>query len=95
METLRKQLEKVLGNGPLSLREISRSLHVSEKEALEHLKHLKRSGKRGVRLKIVPPQCKKCGYEFKRRQRLNKPSRCPKCKGSYIAAPLFWLPAAK
>jgi len=82
----------VLGGQTLSAREISGIVKISEKEVYEHLAHIQR----GIRnsshpLTVTPAECKKCGFIFKKRERLKKPGKCPLCYSESITEPLFSL----
>lgn len=58
-------------------------------EELEHVaKTLKR---RGLKLVVVPARCRQCGYEFRDRERLKKPSKCPRCRSERIDPPKFYI----
>ena len=57
-------------------------------EILEDLKHIRYSLK-PKKLVTKPAQCKKCGFIFKERSKIKKPSRCPSCKSEWIISPLF------
>jgi hypothetical protein len=84
--TIRAHLRAVLSNGPLTAREISTRVGISEKDVAGHLEHLKRSLKPGgERLEIQHAWCHACAFVFKDRARLDKPSRCPRCKGQRLA----------
>ena len=84
-QTLRKEISKALEEGPMDLREISQLFRIREKDALDHLQHIARSS----RLKMDPPVCLDCGFSFKKRDRLNTPSRCPICKSESISPPRY------
>jgi predicted Zn-ribbon and HTH transcriptional regulator len=60
-------------------------------EALRaHLEHLERSLARGeLELRVEPPRCQECGFGFKKRERLGRPSRCPRCRSERLDSPLF------
>jgi len=60
---------------------------IPEKEVYAHLEHVQRSLKKD--LAITPARCKKCGFVFRKRDRLTKPGRCPVCKGQSIEEPMF------
>ena len=84
--TIRGELRAVLREALFTAREISARVGISEKDVAEHLEHLSRSLKPGGdRLEIEPPRCHACGFVFKDRTRLGKPSRCPRCKGERLA----------
>ncbi len=89
--TIRSQLKQVLREGPpLTAREISARVGISEKEVGGHLEHLARSLRQSdERLQVEPARCLACGFVFKDRTRLNKPSRCPECKSQRLAPPRF------
>ena len=71
----------------LTAKELSPLVGISEKEVYPHLEHIRLSfGKRFV---VSPAVCRRCGFEFKERRRLTRPSRCPKCKGESIEEAAF------
>jgi predicted Zn-ribbon and HTH transcriptional regulator len=84
-QTLRKEIAKALAEGPMDLREISQLFRIREKDVLDHLLHISRS----ARLKMDPAVCLECGFSFKKRDRLNTPSRCPLCKSESISPPRY------
>ena len=84
-QTLRKEIAKALEEGPMDLREISQLFRIREKDILGHLQHISLSS----RLKMYPAVCLDCGFSFKKRDRLNTPSRCPLCKSESISPPRY------
>lgn len=79
--TVRRQMEDFLKQGAATAREISKALSVPEKEVFRHLDHIARSAAgKGRRLNVSPWKCKGCGFAFNSREKLNKPSRCPRCR---------------
>lgn len=89
-DTIRHEIVSALGERPWSARELSATVKISEKEVYGHLEHIRKSiTLSGRRLVITPAECKKCGFEFAKRERLKKPGKCPACKGESIHAPLF------
>jgi predicted Zn-ribbon and HTH transcriptional regulator len=90
MLTLRKKLAGILEQESLDLQEISQFLGIKEKEVLDHLQHIAKSA-RPKRLAVEPAYCKRCGFSFKKRARLNTPGRCPLCKSESISPPRFQL----
>ena len=89
-ETVRQKIISVLEGQTLSAKDISADVMVSEKEVYEHLKHIQKTlNKRERNLIITPAECKKCGFVFRKRDRLKKPGRCPVCRGELISEPLF------
>lgn len=89
-ETIRQQIISLLEGNALSAKDISTDIRVSEKEAYEHLEHIQRTiNKTKHNFVIMPAVCKKCGFIFRKRERLKKPGRCPVCRGELIQEPLF------
>jgi transcriptional regulator len=75
---------------PASAKELSALVGLSEKEVVDHLAHIRRSNRsREESLTVTPAVCKVCGFAFKKRERLTRPTRCPVCKGERITEPLF------
>jgi predicted Zn-ribbon and HTH transcriptional regulator len=89
-ETIRQEIISLLENRAFSAREISACIGVSEKEVYEHLEHIQRTiNKKEHNLIVTPSACKKCGFVFKKRERLKKPGKCPVCRHEMITDPLF------
>lgn len=60
-------------------------MSIRAKKVPDHLAPIIRTlGKEGRKLVVSPSICLGCGYVFKERQRLQRPGRCPRCKGSHI-----------
>ncbi|MCB9764728.1 MAG: transcriptional regulator [Alphaproteobacteria bacterium] len=90
---MREALVTALSGGhALTIKELSASLRVSERELGPHLQHLKRSLRhRDERLEVQPARCLVCGFTFEDRARVKRPGRCPGCRGTRIAPPRFAL----
>ena len=89
-ETVRQNIVSTLEGKTLSAKDISADVRVSEKEIYEHLEHIHRTmNKREYTLIITPAECKKCGFVFRKRDRLTKPGKCPVCRSELIQDPLF------
>jgi predicted Zn-ribbon and HTH transcriptional regulator len=74
----------------MDARGLSAALTVKEKEIYDHLVHVERTVASGQRRFIIhPSNCIACGFEFSKRRRLTRPSRCPKCKSARLSQPLF------
>jgi predicted Zn-ribbon and HTH transcriptional regulator len=90
--TDRQRLLVALESGPVSARELSAMAGVPERDVATHLEHLAKSLRHeGGRLGIAPARCQACGFRFDERRRLGRPSRCPKCRSTHLAAPRFWV----
>ena len=89
-ETIRQKIMSLLDGRTLSARDISIDVGVSEKEVYEHLEHIQRTiNKRERNFIVTPAVCKKCGFVFRKRDRLNKPGKCPVCRNEIIQEPFF------
>lgn len=94
IQTPRQKIRELLQEAPHSLREISQTLHLSEKQILAALPHVEKSlPPLGLRMGRVPAVCRRCDHIFKDRSRFAKPGKCPICKGSTIASPSFFIAA--
>ncbi|MBW1918013.1 MAG: transcriptional regulator [Deltaproteobacteria bacterium] len=91
MITPRQAIKELLQEQPLSIRELSQRLSLSEKEVLDHLGHIARAPGPSHRFQIIPAVCQHCGFVFKKRERLRTPSRCPLCRQQSISRPRFAL----
>lgn len=88
--TIPSLIREALSAGSKTARDLSRELGVSEREVLRHVEHLERTLKaEGAKLSIEPPACLSCGFEFRKRERLNRPSRCPVCRGERLSPARF------
>ncbi|UCH81631.1 MAG: hypothetical protein JSW20_03170 [Nitrospiraceae bacterium] len=91
-ETVRQNIVSVLRGQILSAREISGEVHVSEKEVLNNLFYIQKTlAKNKNHLIIIPAECRKCGFVFKKRERFNKPGKCPVCRSEMIKEPFFTI----
>jgi predicted Zn-ribbon and HTH transcriptional regulator len=89
-ETPRQAIRRHLREAPLTARELSARVGLREKDAVAHLEHLARSARAaGERLQREPSRCLGCGFVFKDRARLGKPSGCPRCRATHVTAPVF------
>jgi predicted Zn-ribbon and HTH transcriptional regulator len=90
LETVRQEIISVLRLGEMTARDISINVGVREAEVYDHLSHIQKSlERRGGALVVTPSVCRKCGFVFRKRERLRKPGKCPSCKGQSITEPLF------
>jgi predicted Zn-ribbon and HTH transcriptional regulator len=85
----RKVLIETLQVRPITLYELSLLLDTEKRDLEEDLQHLFRS-LRGSSLcpVIEPARCRKCGFRF-HPEKLHKPGKCPRCKGTWISEPLI------
>ena len=91
-QTVRQEIIDLLGSAELTIRDLSQSVSLPEKEILEHLGHIERSlQSQGKKLVVTPYRCLKCDFVFDKRSRFTKPGRCPKCKNSHIQVAQFHI----
>jgi transcriptional regulator len=89
-ETPRQAIGRHLREGPLTARELSARVGLREKDVVAHLEHLARSVRTaGERFQVEPSRCPDCGFVFRDRARLGKPSGCPRCRATRVTAPVF------
>lgn len=88
--TIRDAIRHELSAGSMTALELSSAVGIPHKAVTEHLEHLRRSAAAvGDRFEVEPASCPDCGFEFRERSRLSRPSRCPKCRSERIEAPRF------
>ena len=91
-ETLRKYISALLEEETLSSREISQLMRITEPDVCSHLEHIRKTlNKHNRHLVILPAQCEKCGFVFRKRDRISKPGKCPLCHGSLIYGQRFHI----
>ncbi|MEW5735942.1 MAG: transcriptional regulator [Thermodesulfobacteriota bacterium] len=90
--TIRKEMEALLSRGPMNARELSQALGITEKDVAGHLEHLAKSvAAQGGKLTVTPSECLECGFRFEKRERLNAPGRCPRCRGQRMSRPEYFI----
>ncbi len=83
----RKELIELLKQQTTTVGELANRFKVRPKEFEEELEHIRKSIKKeGLILKITPAECRKCGFIFNR-DKIDKPGKCPNCKGTWIKEP--------
>lgn len=89
-ETVRQRIISLLDGQSLSVRELSEAASVSEKDVYEHLSHIQKTvSKKARSFVIVPASCRKCGFVFRKRERMKKPGKCPLCGSESISGARF------
>ena len=82
----------LLQHNPLTAREISEQVGVTEREVYVHLEHVRQSLHReATTLSVLPAECRGCGFMFTKRDRLKRPGRCPLCRGQSISQPRYLI----
>ena len=89
-QTIRQEIITCLEQGPMTMRELSRTVGIMEKDVCHHLEFIGktvRSLNRKIRIK--PYYCLDCGFIFKDRKKFKKPGKCPGCKKGRIGLAEF------
>ena len=95
-DTIRHKIVSLLLARPSTARQMSTELRIPEREIYDHLEHIRRTMHTGIyRLVVQPAMCEKCGFTFRKRERLKGPGKCPMCRSESIAEPLFAVVEAK
>jgi len=90
--TRRKEIIEILEKDKTTAKHLADMLRVDMKYILEDLKHTFQTVKiYHKKLKIAPSICNVCGYVFKDRERLSRPTKCPKCRSEDITEPEFYI----
>jgi len=85
-QTIRQEIISHLENGPQTVRDISKSVGIMEKDVYHHLTFIEKTVRRQKkRIHVEPYYCLDCGFQFKNRKTFKKPSKCPGCKDGRIA----------
>ena len=83
----RKDLIPLLLGHPRTVHELSHLLEEKITDMDQDLKHLLKSLKHmPYHAVIEPAKCKDCGFVF-HHEKLHKPGKCPRCKGTWISDP--------
>ena len=91
-QTIRQEIIAFLKAGPLTIRDISQSVGVMEKDVFHHLEFIEKTiGTQNKKIQMKPYSCMDCGFEFKNRKRFKKPGKCPICRSGRIAPAIFWI----
>ena len=89
MPTHRQNIIELISQGSLTLQELSSEIHLSMKEVLTHLAHVRKSVRPPDKFILEPAECLNCGFVFKERRKLHSPGRCPKCRKSHVREPAY------
>jgi hypothetical protein len=85
----RKQLIDLLSYEYRSASSLARELGMTRGDVEDDLRHALRSARAaGHDIEIMPARCKSCDFVFGE-DRLLKPGRCPRCKGSRLFEPMI------
>lgn len=83
-QTRRAQIIELLQQQPHSLSALKKLFSLSLSTIEDDVRHIQKSTTHTHKFIYTPPECAACGYLFRKRSRLKKPSRCPHCKSENI-----------
>lgn len=88
-KTRRQRLMGLLERDAFDVEELAETLMLQVRTVLDDLEHVRHSA--GDDFTIVPPECRNCGFVFRKRDKIKRPSRCPECKDERIDGPWFTI----
>ncbi len=93
--TVRQRIVQEITGTLRSSRQLAELIRVPEREIEDHLTHIVKSVSRDRTRRFVldPSACQRCGFVFRERSRLRRPSRCPRCRSENISPPRFGIEA--
>ncbi|HEY6083872.1 MAG TPA: hypothetical protein VIU63_00665 [Nitrospira sp.] len=91
--TPRQRLVELLSGTRLSSHQLAQILGLSERQVEEHLVHVVKTLSKDPsrRFTLEPSTCVECGFVFRDRTRLTRPSRCPRCRAEHVSAPRYGI----
>ena len=91
-QTIRQEILNHLENAPMTVREISQSVGILEKDVYHHLTFIEKSVRhQKKRIHVESCYCMNCGFQFKNRKTFKKPGKCPGCRDGRIAPAVFLI----
>jgi transcriptional regulator len=90
-QTARQRMVELLTGSRLSSYQLAQLLGISERQVEDHLVHVVKTitRDRSRRFALEPSGCQDCGFIFRDRTKLTRPSRCPRCRSESITAPRY------
>ncbi|MGH7228502.1 MAG: transcriptional regulator [Nitrospiraceae bacterium] len=91
--TIRQLIMQSITGTLYSSRQLAELVGVPERQVEDHLTHITKSVARDRTRRFVlePSRCRDCGYVFRERTRLTRPSRCPRCRSEAISPPRYGI----
>jgi transcriptional regulator len=92
-QTVRQRLVGLLTGARLSSYHLAQLLGIPERQVEDHLGHVMKTiaRDRDRRFVLEPSCCQDCGFVFRDRRKLTRPSRCPRCRSESISAPRYGI----
>lgn len=91
--TPRQRIIELLTGTRLSAHQLAHLLDIPERRVEEHLAHVAKTMARDQARKFIlePSTCPACGFIFRDRTKLTRPSRCPVCRSEGVTAPRYGI----
>ena len=91
--TIRQLIMQSITGTLYSSRQLAELVGVPERQVEDHLTHITKSVARDRTRRFVlePSRCRDCGFVFRERTRLTRPSRCPRCRSEAISPPRYGI----
>jgi predicted Zn-ribbon and HTH transcriptional regulator len=91
--TPRQRIIELITGTRLSSHQLAHLLAIPERQVEDHLSHVVKTLARDRSRCFVldPSSCQDCGFVFRDRTRLTRPSRCPVCHSEGITAPRYGI----
>jgi len=89
--TRRQKMAALLRQGRWTARDLARNLRAPMKVVIDDLEHLRRSLRAGEAWAVDAAGCETCGFVFEGREKVDRPSRCPACRGERIREAAFGI----
>lgn len=89
--TPRQRIADLLTLAPMTTQQIAAVVKMSERQVEDHLGHIMKTVARDRSVKFVlhPSACKDCDFVFRDRNRITRPSRCPRCRSELLTDPRY------
>ena len=91
--TIRQLIMQSITGTLYSSRQLAELVGVPERQVEDHLTHITKSVARDRTRRFVlePSRCRDCGFVFRDRTRLTRPSRCPRCRSEALSPPRYGI----
>jgi len=91
-QTIRQEIIDEPRKNALTVRDISKSIGILEKDVYHHLTFIEKTVKhQKKRIHVEPYHCVNCGFQFRNRKTFKRPSKCPGCRNGRIAPAVFQI----
>ena len=91
--TPRQRIIELITGTRLSSYQLAQMVGIPERQVEDHLEHVVKTVARDRTRRFIlePSTCQDCGFVFRDRRRLTRPSRCPMCHSEAIMAPRYGI----